>query len=73
LYRKVLNQQNKGIVQVKLLDVVNIELSELSPAFLSYDTDGGKFKLPKKGKYMMLILQKPCEENSLAQNLLTTL
>lgn len=73
LYRKVLDQHNDGIESAKLLDVLIVELSELSAAFLDYDTECGKFKLPKRGKYMMLILEKPHEDWVCASDLLTTL
>jgi hypothetical protein len=41
----------------KLLEVLNVELAELSPEFIDYDTDG-IYPLPKSGRYMMLIFQK---------------
>lgn len=58
--------------KLKLLDVVNIRLEEMSPEFLIYDTDEGKFPLPAQGEYMMLIfLKDDCTETQ--SNLLTTL
>lgn len=50
-----------------LLDVISVELSQLSQEFLAYDTDYGTFKLPESGKYMMLIFLKDRE------NIFTTL
>lgn len=48
----------------KLLDVLPVKLEELSPSFLVYDTiyqgeDGEEYyyPLPKKGNYMILVLQ----------------
>ena len=47
----------------KLLQVIPIQLAELSPEFRRYDTtylDGGEEKqypLPEKGEYMILLLQ----------------
>lgn len=47
----------------KLLDVLPVKLEDLSPEFLRYDTtynDGGEernYELPKKGDYMILLLQ----------------
>ncbi len=40
-----------------LLDVIEVNLEDLSKKFLDYDTDD-VYKLPKKGKYLMLIFQK---------------
>jgi hypothetical protein len=51
-----------------LLDVVPINLEDVSKAFLDYDTDAGLFELPKSGIYMMLIF---CKERS--WDLFTTL
>lgn len=42
-----------------LLDVIPIELENLSETFRAYDTDNGKYKLPQKGKYLMLLFQPP--------------
>jgi len=44
--------------EVKLLQVMKIKLESLSKDFLDYDTDNGKYVLPKKGNYLMLIFQK---------------
>lgn len=41
-----------------LLDVIVVNLEDLSKTFLDYDTDSGLFPLPKKGKYMMLLFCK---------------
>lgn len=38
-----------------LMEVINVNLEDLSNAFLDFDTDGGKYKLPKKGKYLLLL------------------
>lgn len=43
--------------QVKLLQVINVKLENLSNSFLFYDTDG-VYQLPKKGDYLMLIFEK---------------
>lgn len=42
-----------------LLDVVMVNLQELSDEFLSYDTDD-VFKLAKTGSYMMLLFKGQC-------------
>ena len=38
-----------------LVAVLNVNLEELSPAFIAFDTDNGTYPLPKKGKYMLLL------------------
>jgi hypothetical protein len=48
-----------GLIEnATLIEVINIDLENLSNAFRRYDTDNGKYELPKKGKYMILIFQK---------------
>lgn len=49
---------HENISKAKLLEVLIVNLEDLSKPFLDYDTDNGKFQLPKKGKYMLLIFQK---------------
>jgi hypothetical protein len=44
-------------MKAKLLLVCLVDLSEISPEFLAYDTDDGLYKLPKRGAYMMLIFE----------------
>lgn len=53
-----------------LIEVLVVNLEDLSESFLDYDTrfTGGTFKLPKKGKYLLLIFQ-----NSPIHALFTTL
>lgn len=64
----------------KLLEVIPVELSDLSAEMLAYDTDGGMYPLPKKGKYLMLIFQnstiyylKPNEIFRPEQHIFTTI
>jgi hypothetical protein len=40
-----------------LLDVIPVNLEELSKPFLDYDTDYGRYELPKKGRYLLLLLE----------------
>ena len=47
------------IQQAKLLDVHEVELSNLSAELLDYDTATGAYQLPKSGTYLMLIFLKP--------------
>lgn len=52
-----------GFQQSKHLDVLPVKLGELSPSFLDYDTAYEKdgeilhYQLPKKGTFMILLLQ----------------
>lgn len=41
------------------MQVIRIDLLDLSQEMRDYDTDFGKFKLPLKGAYLMLIFQHP--------------
>ncbi len=47
---------NAGM-EAKLVEVLEVNLKDLSKAFLDYDTDNGKYKLPNSGKYLMLIFE----------------
>lgn len=55
--------------KIFLLDVIIINLENLSEDFIQYDTDDGMFSLPKKGEYMMLVFAK----DRYNQNIMTTL
>ncbi len=46
--------------QALLLQVLTVNLEDLSKNFIEYDTSfpGGNYKLPKKGKYLLLIFVK---------------
>lgn len=46
------------ISRTRLLEVIPVNLEDLHRAFIAYDTDIGKYKLPNKGKYMLLIFSK---------------
>lgn len=39
----------------RLLSVQLVNLEELPQSFLDYDTDNGKYELPKRGTYLLLI------------------
>jgi hypothetical protein len=54
-YEKLKDLNNND--SIKLLEVINVKLENLSNCFLTYDTDG-VYKLPKKGNYLMLIFEK---------------
>ena len=72
-YEKLLDSHNDVIEEATLLHVSIIELAEAHPAFIAYDTDDGKYKLPDKGKYLMLLFLKPNESYLTDKNLFTTL
>lgn len=44
--------------EAKLLEVLDVNLENLHPSFITYDTDNGKYELPKKGRYLLLIFSK---------------
>jgi len=44
--------------RIVLLEVIVVNLEDLNHHFLNYDTDFGVYKLPDKGKYMLLLFQK---------------
>lgn len=71
LYRKLMDCQAHNTTDAKLLLVQEINLEDMHPAFIEYDTDNGLYELPKKGKFLMLtFLKYMCGE---PQHLFTTL
>lgn len=42
-----------------LLQVLQVDLSDITQEMRDYDTDFGSYKLPAKGAYLMLIFMKP--------------
>ena len=65
-YKKLLGTRT----ELTLLEVIGVNLENLSPEFIAYDTDDGLYKLPKRGMYMILIFDKGDEEE---KNIFTTL
>ncbi len=61
-YKKLINLGMHNEIsypcKVTLLDVIPVNLEDLSKEFKDYDTDYGAYKLPAKGKYLMLIFRK---------------
>lgn len=57
-YSKLLDEQGEMITMAILLDVVHVDLQELPAPFLDYDTDCGRYRLPSRGDYLMLIFLK---------------
>jgi hypothetical protein len=72
-YQKLLNSHNDVIETARLLQVGFVRLETCTPEFIEYDTDGGKYKLPKEGEYIILIFEKPHESYTSDRNLFTTL
>jgi len=58
-FPKLFGEDGYPITRARLLDVHEVELSDLSAEFLAYDTAHGTYQLPLKGAYLMLIFQKP--------------
>lgn len=46
------------IKTAKLLQVLPVDLSDITQEMIDFDTDFGKYSLPPKGAYLMLIFQK---------------
>lgn len=57
-YYNKLFADGKAIKRAKLLETIPVNLEDLHPSFIAYDTDNGAYELPKKGKYIMLIFAK---------------
>jgi len=73
-YTKLLDEHNDVIEYATLIDVHHVDLANLHPKFIAYDTDNGAYQLPKKGIYLKLTFLKPPEsEGTCAANLFTTL
>lgn len=62
-YSKLLGRNYEPINEARLLDVVPIDMENMSEEFLAYDTDQGKFALPEKGQFLMLIFLKPGDKD----------
>jgi hypothetical protein len=72
-YPKLLDRHNNVVESAKLIGLFRVKLEDLHPSFLFYDTDNGKYELPKKGDFLMLLFLKPFETHVTEQNLFTTL
>lgn len=59
-YRKLCDvATGKPVKEAVLLTAIPVPIEGLSKDFLNYDTDFGKYELPRQGFYLMLIFQKP--------------
>lgn len=72
-YGKLLDWDDEPVTKARLLFVNMIDLEELHRCFLDYDTDNGKYKLPKKGAYLMLLFEKVMRHTPKQRHLFTTL
>jgi hypothetical protein len=82
-YRKILDSNSnvigtskilKVVETATLLQVIPVNIEDLSQSFVDYDTEKGLYKLPtRRGKYMMLIFLKPYNCLVTSLNLFTTL
>ena len=60
-YRKLF-VSGQLITRAKLLLVEPVKLQDLTAESLEYDTDNGKYELPKKGDYLRLTFLKPGQD-----------
>lgn len=71
-YPKLNGPDGLPVIRAKLLEVIQIELGDMSAEFLNYDTNNGQFPLPSYGDYLMLIFRKSSSQDATA-NIFTTL
>lgn len=57
-FKKLLNCNNNLIQTALLLQVLQVDLSDISQEMRDYDTDFGAYPLPPKGAFLMLIFMK---------------
>ncbi len=51
--------QGKLVDYAKLIQVIEVDLVDITAEMRDYDTDHGKYPLPAKGAYLMLLFLKP--------------
>jgi hypothetical protein len=71
-YKKLASCTGQVIYTAKLIEVVKVDLADLSKDFLDYDTEG-LYKFPKIGIYLILIFQKPRNVDNTISNIFTTI
>ena len=59
--RKLWDDKGEIVTEARLLDVLVVDMKDLSKYFLAYESDEGKLRLPSYGKCMLLIFLKPTE------------
>lgn len=57
---KLFNANAEPGDSVRLLACIPVKLEELPQEFKDYDTDKGRFELPRSGKYLLLIFEGRC-------------
>lgn len=72
-YPKLLNFKGQYIDKARLLNVSIVNIAELNPEFLRYDTNNGQYKYPKSGTFILLLFFKLGEGVNGSTNLFTTL
>ena len=77
IYPKLLDSHNRPIQEATLLEVLSVDIENLHLPFLTYDTTtikNSKYKLPEKGKFLLLIFLKSVDsKNTRSWNLFTTI
>ena len=59
LFPKLYGNTNHPIPYAKLIQVVEMDLSDMTEEMRRYDTANNSYPLPLKGAYLMLIFLKP--------------
>jgi len=72
-YKKLLDTDNNIISTATLLGVFTVDLADLNPELIDYDTDSGLYQLPDSGIFLMLMFRKPEISHECAENLFITL
>jgi len=57
LYAKLVSSGADVAGEATLLEVLPVKLEDLSAPFLDYDTDCGRYPVPPKGAYLLLIFR----------------
>jgi hypothetical protein len=75
LYDKLLNKDEEAISFAILLSIHIVSIENISSYFKDYDTDRGKYILPDRGKFLLLIFEKcrSIDTWTKSRNLFTTL
>jgi hypothetical protein len=58
-FPKLIGEDGYPIRAARLIEVLDVEISDLSEEFIQYDTGHGLYRLPPRGAFLMLIFQKP--------------
>ena len=58
-FPKLIGEDGHPIKRARLIEVLDVEISDLSAEFIEYDTAHGTYPLPPTGAFLMLLFQKP--------------